>query len=68
MTSDTEKKSTCKKPQRPQIPYKKLKQTQKARISKWMFEAVCKYYKEHQQMPPGRIAGAYVPGALSQTA
>ena len=52
MTSDTEKKSTCKKPQRPQIPYKKLKQTQKARISRWMFEAVCKYYKEHQQMPP----------------
>ena len=52
MTSDKEKKSTCKKPQRPQIPYKKLKQTQKARISRWMFEAVCKYYKEHQQMPP----------------
>ena len=55
MTSDTEKKSTCKKPQRPQIPYKKLKQTQKARISKWMFEAVCKYYKEHQQMPPEEL-------------
>ena len=55
MTSDTEKKSTCKKPQRPQIPYKKLKQTQKARISRWMFEAVCKYYKEHQQMPPEEL-------------
>ena len=55
MTSDTEKKSTCKKPQRPQIPYKKLKQTQKARISMWMFEAVCKYYKEHQQMPPEEL-------------
>ena len=36
----------------PQVPYKKLKQTQKAKIAKYMFDAVCKYYKEHQQMPP----------------
>ena len=53
ITPTNAKERSChKKPQRPQIPYKKLKQTQKARISRWMFEAVCKYYKEHQQMPP----------------
>ena len=52
MTADTEKKSTRKKPPQPQVPYKKLKQTKKARISRWMFEEVCKYYKKHQQMPP----------------
>ena len=55
MPSDTEKKPTRKKPPQPQVPYKKLKQTQKARISRWMFEAVCKYYKEHQQMPPEEL-------------
>ena len=36
----------------PQVPYKKLKQTQKARISNRMFNVVCKYYTEHQAMPP----------------
>ena len=36
----------------PQVPYKKLKQTQKARISNRMFNVVCKYYAEHQAMPP----------------
>ena len=55
MTTDTEEKPTRKKPPQPQVPYKKLKQTQKARISKWMFEAVCKYYKGHQQMPPEEL-------------
>ena len=51
MTTGTEEKTARKKPPQPQDPYKKLKQTQKARISRWMFEAVCEYYKEHQQMP-----------------
>jgi len=28
-----------------------LRQKQKARISEWMFQAVCEYYKEHGEMP-----------------
>ena len=69
MPSDTEKKPTRKKPPQPQVPYKKLKQTQKARISKWMFEAVCKYYKEHQQMPRKNCwslcAGSFIPNCIA---
>ena len=41
-----------KRPQPQLLPYKKLKQTKKARISNIMFEAVCKYYKKHEHMPP----------------
>ena len=55
MPTDIEEKTARKKPPQPQVPYKKLKQTQKARISRWIFEAVCKYYKEHQQMPPEEL-------------
>ena len=30
---------------------KELKQKRKARISEWMFRAVCEYYREHGEMP-----------------
>ena len=56
MTSDTEKKSTCKKPQRPQIPYKKLKQTQKARISRWMFEPFPQKRTQNRMKKPNKNA------------
>ena len=35
----------------PNKTYKELKQKQKARISEWMFRAVCEYYCEHGEMP-----------------
>ena len=69
MPSDTEEKPTRKKPPQPQVPYKKLKQTQKARISRWMFEAVCKYYKEPSRCPRKNAwslcAGNFIPNCMA---
>lgn len=35
----------------PNKTYKDLRQKQKARISEWMFRAVCEHYKEYGEMP-----------------
>lgn len=43
---------------KPNKTYKELKQKQKAKISNWMFQAVCEYYKEHEEMPAGEAAEA----------
>ena len=40
----------------PNKTYKDLRQKQKARISDWMFRAVCDYYSEHVKMPEGEAA------------
>ncbi len=40
----------------PNKTYKDLRQKQKARISDWMFWAVCEYYSEHRKMPEGEAA------------
>ena len=40
----------------PNKTYKDLRQKQKARISDWMFWAICEYYKEHGKMPEGEAA------------
>ena len=36
---------------KPNKTYKDLPQKQKARISDWMFQAVCEYYQEYRKMP-----------------
>ena len=41
---------------KPNKTYKELKQKQKARISDWMFQAVCGYYGAHGTMPEGADA------------
>ena len=35
---------------------KDLRQKQKGKISDWIFQAVCKYYREHGKMPEGEDA------------
>ena len=40
----------------PNKTYKDLRQKQKARISDWMFQAICEYYNEHGKMPEGKAA------------
>ncbi len=35
------------------VPYKSLKQTQKARIADWMYRETLRYYLEHGCMPAG---------------
>ncbi len=40
----------------PNKTYKDLRQKQKARISDWMFRAVCEYYSEHGKMPEGEAS------------
>lgn len=41
---------------KPNKTYKDLRQKQKAKISEWMFWAVCEYYQEHGEMPGGEVA------------
>lgn len=43
---------------KPNRTYKDLKQKQKAKISDWMFQATCEYYKEHGILPEGEPAEA----------
>ena len=40
----------------PNKTYKNLRQKQKARISDWMFRAICEYHKEYGKMPEGEAA------------
>ena len=47
----------------PNKTYKELKQKQKARISEWMFRAVCEYYREHGEMP-GEDASSEIVAAV----
>ena len=38
-------------PEKPLVPYKSLKQKQKARIADWMYRETLRFFLEHQQMP-----------------
>ena len=48
---------------KPNKTCKELKQKQKARISEWMFRAVCEYYREHGEMP-GEDASSEIVAAV----
>ena len=37
--------------EKPLVPYKSLKQKQKARIADWMYRETLRFFLEHQQMP-----------------
>lgn len=41
---------------KPNKTYKDLRQKQKAKISEWMFRAVCEHYQEHGEMPGDEAA------------
>ena len=38
-------------PEKPLVPYKSLKQKQKARIADWMYRETLRFFLEHQRMP-----------------
>ena len=38
-------------PEKPLVPYKSLKQKQKARIADWMYRETLRFFLEHQQTP-----------------
>lgn len=38
-------------PEKPLVPYKSLKQKQKARITDWMYRETLRFFLEHQRMP-----------------
>ena len=38
-------------PEKPLVPYKALKQKQKAHIADWMYRETLRFFLEHQQMP-----------------
>ena len=38
-------------PEKPLVPYKSLKQKQKARIAYWMYRETLRFFLEHQRMP-----------------
>ena len=37
--------------EKPLVPYKSLKQKQKARIADWMYRETLRFFLEHQRMP-----------------